>query len=111
MDLNNKKFHTKENIVGLSSGETTFQYFQDGDVITGHYSGGKILQGSLIGKKTSATEIELLYHCLTTDGELLAGQSSGTVSVNTDNLLEIKYDWQWLNGNKTGGKSHYLEFK
>lgn len=33
------------------------------------------------GRVTSPDTIELLYHCLTTEGEILAGWSRGTVVV------------------------------
>lgn len=109
MNLNNKRFRTKENQKGLSSNETLFQYFQNEEIITGTYSGGKIKSGNIIGKQLSEHEIELLYQCLTVDNELLAGQSYGAVTKNEEGLLEIKFEWSWLNGDKSGGLSHYIE--
>lgn len=111
MNLNNKRFKTKENQKGLSSNETLFQYFQNEEMITGTYSGGKIKMGNIVGKQLSEHEIELLYQCLTVEGELLAGQSHGVVTKNEDDLLEIKFEWNWLNGDQSGGWSHYIEVK
>lgn len=111
MTLNNKKFKTKENKVGLASDETIFDYSQSDKTIIGKYSGGKIKEGFILGKQVNETKIELLYHCLTVDGELLAGESSGTLVENEEGLMEIKLDWNWLNGDKSGGKSHYIEIK
>lgn len=111
MNLDNKKFKTKENKEGLSSNETIFHYSQKNNIITGKYSGGKILKGFLLGKELSENRIELLYQCLTTDEQLLAGESSGIVITNEEGLMEIKFDWNWLNGDKSGGKSQYIEIK
>lgn len=111
MNLDNKSFKTKENKKGLSSGDTVFQYFQNDKTITANYSGGKIKTGFIVGKQLDDTKIELLYQCLTTEGELLAGKSNGIVKENEEGLLEIKFHWNWLNGDKSGGESHYIEIK
>ena len=111
MNLNNKKFVTAENKSGLSSNETVFHYFQNGTTITGTYKGGAIVEGFLVGKQTQETKIELLYQCLTTQGELKAGESKGTISEIKDGKLKIEFDWNWLNGDLSGGKSTYLEIK
>ena len=111
MTLNNKKFKVKENKQGLSSSETIFHYSQTDEIITANYAGGKIKLGSIIGKQISENEIELLYHCITNDGALLAGKSNGVISKNEEDLLEIKLDWNWLNGDQSSGKSHYIEIR
>lgn len=109
MNLNNKKFSTFENKEGLSSSETIFHYSQEGNIITAKYSGGAIEIGSIIGKQIADNEIVLLYQCLTKEGDLLAGESRGRISVNKDQKLELHFDWRWLNGNQSEGKSHYIE--
>lgn len=109
MNLNNKIFVTKENKNGLSSNETIFHYFQDGNFITGKYKGGSIAEGSIIGKCIEGFKIELLYQCLTTDGELKAGESKGTISKAENGKLKLEFDWNWLNGDLSGGKSEYIE--
>ncbi|MEO9512298.1 MAG: hypothetical protein ABJN84_06350 [Flavobacteriaceae bacterium] len=109
MNLDNKKFVTAVNKNGLASDETIFHYSQKGKTITGTYKGGKIQEGHLIGKQTEKFNIELLYQCLTTDGALKAGQSTGTISLNKNGKLELKFDWRWLNGDLSNGKSEYVE--
>ena len=111
MNINDKKFVTTENNSGLSSDQTVFHYFQSGDEITGNYKGGAIQEGFIIGKKTGEHKMELLYQCLTTEGELKAGESRGIISKNTDGLLELNFDWNWLNGDLSGGKSSYIEIE
>ena len=109
MDLNNKKFVTIENKSGLSSNETVFHYFQNGTAITGTYKGGAIQEGFIVGKQIEESKIELLFQCLTTDGELKVGESKGVVSQNSKGKLELNFDWNWLNGDLSGGKSAYIE--
>ncbi len=45
----------------------------------------------------------------TTDGELKAGESRGTISQDASGKLKLKFVWNWLNGDLTGGKSEYIE--
>ena len=109
MNLHNRTFRTAENKHGVSSGETIFHYSQEGDIVTGTYAGGKIKRGQILGRQVSPNTIHLLYHCLTTDGLLMAGESEGVLSINENGAMEIAFDWQWLNGDRSGGKSHYVE--
>jgi len=111
MNLNNKKFVTTENKSGLSTNETVFHYFQNGKIITGKYKGGGILEGLIVGKQTDISKIELLFQCLTEDGELKVGKSTGVISENQNRKLELKFDWNWLNGDLSGGKSEYIEIE
>lgn len=111
MNLDGKKFVTTENKSGLSSDKTIFHYFQSGTKITGKYKGGSILEGLLIGKQTKDSQIELLYQCLTTEGELKAGKSKGTISKTHNGKLKLQFDWNWLNGDLSGGKSEYIEIE
>ncbi len=111
MNLDNKKFVTIENKNGLSSNETIFHYFQNGNTITGEYKGGAILEGFIVGKQTDTSQIELLFQCLTEDGELKVGKSKGIISKKKNGKLELKFDWNWLNGDLSGGKSEYIEIE
>jgi len=109
MNLDGKKFVTSENRNGLSSNETVFHYAQNGTKITGKYKGGPIEEGLIIGKQIEGQKIEILYQCLTTSGELKAGESKGIVSETKNGKLKLEFDWNWLNGDLSGGKSEYIE--
>lgn len=109
MILHNKKFIITENKSGLSSDETIFHYFQEGNTITGTYKGGEIKEGFIVGKQTAENEIELLFQCITTNGDLKAGTSQGIISKNVEGELLLHFNWQWLNGDQSGGTSAYIE--
>lgn len=108
LNLNNKRFITVDNKEGLSSNETVFQYYQNGNTITGSYKGGAIVEGLL---QIRDNKIQLLYQCLTDEGELKAGQSTGLILKNEEGKLELKFEWNWLNGALTGGQSEYIEIE
>ena len=111
MTLHDKKFVTTGNKSGLSSDETIFHYFQSGTTITGKYKGGLIQEGMIIGKQTEESKIELLYQCLTTEGELKAGESKGIISTTENGKLKLTFKWYWLNGDLSGGTSEYIEIE
>ncbi len=109
MKLNNKRFITIENKKGISSNETIFFYSQYKNIITGTYKGGEIEEGLIVGKQIDNSRVELLFQCLTKDGNLKAGESKGIISKNKSGKLELKFEWNWLNGDLSGGTSAYIE--
>ncbi|TFY85733.1 hypothetical protein DYL61_28995 [Pseudomonas nabeulensis] len=107
--LHNRRFAVATNTQGLSGAGTVFHYQVDGDAISGTYQGGRIRSGQQVGRVTGPDTIELLYQCLTTDGELLAGWSRGIVSVDEAGRTTLSFVWGWLSGATGGGESHYVE--
>lgn len=107
--LNNRRFSIADNVHGLSDAGTVFHYHVEGDVISGTYHGGQIRMGNLVGRVTGADSIELLYQCLTTDGEILAGWSHGSVGVDHAGHTTLTFIWGWLSGATGGGKSNHVE--
>lgn len=107
--LNNRRFAVANNTQGLSGSGTVFHYRVEGNAISGTYQGGRIRTGQQVGRVTGADTLELLFQCLTQEGELLAGWSRGTVGVNDAGLTTLAFEWGWLSGATGGGKSSYIE--
>ena len=107
--LNNRRFAVANNTHGLSGSGTIFHYLVEGDAITCTYQGGRIHLGQQVGRVTGPNSIELLYQCLTTQGELLAGWSRGTVGIDDVGRTTLDFEWGWLSGATGGGKSSYIE--
>lgn len=107
--LNNRRFTVADNVHGLSDASTVFHYHVEEDVISGTYQGGRIRMGNQVGRATGPDTIELLYQCLTTEGEMLAGWSRGTVGVDQAGRTTLTFVWGWLSGATGGGESSYVE--
>lgn len=107
--LNNRRFTVANNTHGLSGAGTVFHYHVEGDAISGTYQGGRIRLGTQVGRVTGVDTIELLYQCLTLEGELLAGWSRGTVGVDQAGRTTLSFVWGWLSGAMGGGESSYVE--
>ena len=107
--LHGRRFVTTGNTHGVSGAETVFRYEMEGAAITGTYDGGRVRVGHLVGHAAGADTIELLYHCITTDGSLLAGWSRGRVGSDAAGRTTLAFDWGWLSGAEGGGESRYVE--
>ncbi|MCY1428703.1 hypothetical protein D9M71_445970 [compost metagenome] len=107
--LNNRRFIVANNTQGLSGNGTVFHYLVDGGAITGTYHGGRIRMGSQVGRVTGSNTIELLYHCLTTEDEILAGWSRGEIGQDHHGRTTLHFVWGWLSGATGGGESSYVE--
>ncbi|CAM3749458.1 hypothetical protein CCOS865_01240 [Pseudomonas reidholzensis] len=107
--LHDRRFTVANNAQGLSGTGTVFHYRVEGDAISGTYQGGRIRIGSQVGRVTGPDTLELLYQCLTTEGEMLAGWSRGTVGVDDHGRTTLAFVWGWLSGATGGGESSYVE--
>ena len=109
INLDGRVFVPVENSpAGTATGETTFRFSQDGALITARYSGGPVINGHIIGHFLQADQADLLYHCVTADGDLKAGHAIATFSDLPDGRLRIDMGWRWLNG-EGEGTSRYEE--
>lgn len=79
--------------------------------IAGVYSGGTIDTGRVVALRTSDSTVTMLYQCITTAGELKAGQASAKFSRDADRRLRMHLDWQWLTGDRATGASDWIEEK
>ncbi len=106
MNYNNKKFRpivNSEN--GETSAETIFVYKQEGNVLTSSYKGGQIEIGHLIGLVDSKGNIEMRYHQINKNGELMTGICSSTPEIMPSGKIRLYESWQWTSGDKSKGKS------
>lgn len=107
-NFNNKTFSLVENSeLGKVDTKTTFEYKQEGDLVTADYYGGTIKYGKIIAH-LKANKLHMLYQCITTDNELKAGKAIANVSLTQDNKITLKLNWEWL-GKDGKGVSEYIE--
>lgn len=107
--LHGRRFVVANNAQGLSGTGTVFHYRVEDVAVTCTYQGGRIRTGHQVGRVTGPDSIELLYHCVTHDGEILAGWSQGRVGVDEAGRTTLHFVWGWLSGATGGGESDYVE--
>jgi hypothetical protein len=109
IDFNNKTFALVENSEnGKVNAATIFKYKQEGNLVTADYSGGTIKYGKIIAKLENH-KLQMLYQCLTVEDELKAGKAIAAISLNGQNKIKLKLNWEWLGENMETGISEYIE--
>lgn len=98
-----KPIQNSEN--GETSDQTIFHYKQEGNILTANYSGGKIIKGHLIGLVQADGTIEMRYHQVNTQGELMTGTCFSKPEVMQNGKIRLYETWQWTSGDKSTGTS------
>jgi hypothetical protein len=110
MNYNNKVFKPISNTDnGETSNETIFHYKQVGNIVTATYSGGKIIQGHLIGLVDSFGNIEMHYHQVNDKNELMTGICKSTPEILANGKIRLHEAWEWTSGDKSTGTSFIEE--
>ncbi len=106
MNYNNKVFKPISNTDnGETSNETIFHYKQVGNIVTATYSGGKIIQGHLIGLVDSFGNIEMRYHQVNDKNEMMTGICKSTPEILANGKIRLHEAWEWTSGDKSTGTS------
>ena len=84
---------------------TIFKYEQVDDLVTATYSGGHIRYGHLIGRLDEAGVLDMRYHHIDRDGQLMTGVCITTPELLPSGQLRLHESWQWTCGNESKGTS------
>lgn len=106
INYNNKKFRPIANSDnGETSLETIFIYLQSGNILTAEYKGGKIKYGHLIGIVDGEGRIDMRYHQINEQGELMTGICYSIPEILKSGKIRLHESWEWTSGDKSKGES------
>jgi hypothetical protein len=106
INYHNKRFRPVQNTEnGETSAETIFLYQQEGTLLTSEYSGGKIKKGHLIGLVDEAGTIDMRYHQVNEQGELMTGTCRSKPEILPDGRIRLHETWRWTSGDGSEGSS------
>ena len=106
INYNDKRFRPITNTEnGETSNETVFHYKQVGNILTSEYSGGKIINGHLIGLVDENGKIDMCYHQVNDKGELMTGICKSTPVKLENGKIRLHESWEWTSGDKSKGQS------
>lgn len=112
INLNNKIFVSVENTTnGEVTGDTTFLYYQEGNLVWAEYSGGSVVKGHLIATMDKDGSLDMRYHHVNKDGDLMTGVCRSTPEVLEDGRIRFYEKWQWTSGDGSEGESIIEEEK
>ncbi|MEH7014300.1 n-acetylglutamate synthase [Neobacillus niacini] len=106
INYNGRKFVSIENTEnGEVSSQTLFEYKQEGHIISSTYSGGEIVQGTLIGIVKEDGTLEFRYNHVNSKDEIRGGKCISTPKILPDRRIRLYENWQWLDDEATEGSS------
>ncbi len=106
MNYHNKNFKPVSGTENAeTSGDTIFTYKQSGQILTSEYSGGQILKGHLIGIVDEMGNINMRYHQININGELMTGICRSRPELMKNGKIRLHEEWQWTSGDLSKGQS------
>ena len=106
INYNNKIFKPVVNSEnGETSQETLFHYKQSGSVLTADYSGGRIIVGHLIGTVDENGIIDMRYHQINDQGEIMTGRCKSVPEILDTGKIRLHETWEWTSGDLSKGHS------
>jgi hypothetical protein len=110
LSFNNKKFVLVQNSkTGKVNSETLFFYKQERDLVTADYQGGIVVRYGKIIALLENDKLDMLYQCVTDEGQLKAGKALAKVSFTESQKIRLKLNWEWITGEISRGNSEYIE--
>lgn len=110
-NYHNKKFKPVQNSKnGEITDDTIFEYQQIGNMLSCLYSGSKIKKGHLIGLVDENGHIEIRYHQINNNGQLMTGICHSTPEILANGKIRLHEKWQWTSGDKSKGESILEEY-
>lgn len=106
MNYNGKIFKPILNAVnGETSDQTLFKYQQSGNILTAKYTGGKIIEGHLIGIVNENGCIDMRYHQINDKYEIMTGTCQSKPEILENGKIRLHENWQWTSGDQSKGQS------
>lgn len=103
---NNKRFRAIQNSDNGQVAEgLVFHYQQEGNILSCSYNGGEIANGHLIGLVSEKGGIEMRYHQVDTNGQLMTGKCTSTPELMSNGKIRLHEVWQWTSGDLSNGTS------
>jgi hypothetical protein len=106
IDYNGKVFRPVSNTEnGETTGETVFYYKQTDNILTAEYAGGNIKTGHLIGLVDKNGNIEMRYHQVNINNEIMTGVCLSRPEMLANGKIRLYESWEWTSGDKSKGQS------
>lgn len=106
INYDGRVFASIENSAGGDVGsETRFYYRQSGKAVWAEYDGGSVVRGQLIAIADDIGNLDVRYHHINDQGELMTGRCTSTPELLADGRIRLYEKWQWTSGDKSRGES------
>jgi hypothetical protein len=106
IQYHNKYFRPVQNTEnGETSNETVFHCWQEGNILTSEYKGGKIIKGHLIGIVDEDGNMDMRYHQVNDKNEIMTGICRSVPEILPSGKIRLHETWKWTSGDCSEGRS------
>lgn len=106
MNYHNKKFKSVSSSKNSEISEITiFHYKQNENIVSCTYYGDSIITGHLIAKVADNGALNMRYHQIHKNGNLMTGTCQSTPQIMANGKIRLIEKWQWTSGDKSKGAS------
>ncbi|GAB3979769.1 hypothetical protein GCM10029978_076040 [Actinoallomurus acanthiterrae] len=84
-------------------------YHQEGDLLWGEFTGGRVRRGSLTGACAPDDTIEFAYSMVLDDGDVVSGFCRSTPKVRADGGIDLHEEWERFGRHAASGRSVITE--
>lgn len=104
INYNDKRFKAVYNSNnGNVTPDTMFHYKQAGDIVTCTYDGRSVMKGHLIAIVRSDGSLDMRYHHIKRNGEIVIGICRSTPEVMENGKLRLREKWKWVSWDLSEG--------
>lgn len=104
IDYNDKRFKAVHNSDNRDvTSDMTFHYKQTGDIVTCTYDGRSVTKGHLIAIVRSDGSLDIRYHHIKRNGEIMIGICRSTPEMMGNGKLRLHEKWKWINWDLSEG--------
>ena len=107
IDYDGRRFSPSDGVAGESSRVAT--YHQDGDLLWGEFSGGKVRRGALTGSCAPDGTLDFAYCMVFEGGQIVSGRCHSTPTVLSDGRIRLHEEWERYGAGGSRGVSSIEE--
>ena len=106
INYHNRRFAVHSNSAnGALDGDTKFVYKQEDGIVTCTYFGNSIIVGNLIAVVGAQGELDMRYHQVNRNGELMTGTCISRPELLPNGKIRLHEKWKWTSGDYSEGYS------
>lgn len=106
INYNNRRFRPVSSSKNSETdASTVFSYKQSDNIVTASYHSKQIITGHLIGLVNIDGSINMRYHQINTNGELMTGICTSKPEMDSNGKITLHEQWEWTSGDQSKGTS------
>ena len=107
LNYDGRRFSPSDGVPG--EGSRVAVYRQDGDLLWGEFSGGRVRRGALAGNCAPDGTLDFAYSMVFEGGEIVSGRCHSTPTLLADGRIRLREEWERYGAGASRGVSSIEE--